>query len=155
MKPKKANISMKGPKMLNFLLFAIIILTQCAWGPSSGWQQNPAIPGSIATTNTTLSVSQLGSVIVFNNSTGVAQNGTQFTLPTAVVGMQYTVIADTAKWFYMNPASTDTINITSGGVGKRISNSGSAAIGDSITLVCQTPNTWSIQAKSGTWTTSN
>lgn len=155
MNPKKASFSMKGSKMLNFLLFTLIILTQCAWGPYSGWQQNPAIPGSIATTNTTLDATQVGTVIVFNNSTGVAQNGTQFTLPTAVVGMQYTVIADTAKWFFMNPASTDTINIASTGVGRRISNSGSAAIGDSITLVCQTPNTWSIQAKSGTWAIAN
>lgn len=136
---------------MRFLLFAMIILTQCAWAYPNGWQQNPAIPGFVATTNITLDASQVGQVIVFNNSTGVAANGTQFTLPTAVVGMQYTIIADTAKWIYIAPASTDTINIASSGAGKRISNSGSAAIADSITLVCQTAGTWSIQVKVGTW----
>lgn len=136
---------------MKFLLLALTILTQCAWGWPSGWQQNPQIPGFVATTNTTLDASQVGQVIVFNNSTGVAANGTQFTLPTAVIGMQYILIADTANWIYIKPASADTINIASTAVGKRVSNSGSAAIGDSITLVCQTAGTWSIQSKSGTW----
>lgn len=138
---------------MRFILFCMILLTQCAWGWPSGWQQNPAIPGSVATTNTTLDASQVGQVIVFNNSTGVAANGTQFSLPIAVVGMQYTIIADTAKWFYVKPGVGDIINFSTNAANNRISNKTTAAIGDSITLVCQTANQWSIQAKSGTWTT--
>lgn len=137
--------------MNRFISIFLIVLTQCAWGWPSGWQQNPAIPGSVATTNITLDATQVGTVIVFNNSTGVAANGTQFTLPTAVVGMQYAFIADTAKWIYLKPASTDTINLLNTVAGTRIANVATAAIGDSITLVCQTANIWSIQAKSGTW----
>lgn len=151
MNSKKANFSQKGPKMRNFVLFALIIITQCGWGWPSGWQQNPAIPGFVATTNTTLDASQVGQVIVFNNSTGVAANNTQFILPTAVIGMQYTIIADTAKYFSVQPANTDTINFSTATTGARINNSGSAAIGDSITLVCQTAGKWSIQSRVGTW----
>ncbi len=138
---------------MNFLLFTLIILTQCAWGPYAGWQQNPAIPGSVATTNITLTSSQVGTVVVFNNSTGVAASGTQFTLPAAVVGMQFTIIADVAKWIFIAPNGTDLISIASFLSGKRISNVGTALAGDSITLVCQTAGTWSIQNKVGTWAT--
>lgn len=132
---------------IKFLLFGLIILTQCAWGPYSGWQQNPAIPGSVATTNLTLDSTQVGTVVVFNGTS----NNTQFTLPTAVVGMQYTVISDVAKYISIQPASTDTINFSTASAGQRINNSGSAAIGDSITLVCQTAGKWSIQFRVGTW----
>lgn len=141
--------------MRKFLLFTLIILTQCAWSWPSGWQQNPQVSGSVATTNTTLTASQIGSVIVFNNSTGVAANGTQFTFPVAVVGMQYTVVIDTAKWIYLKPASADTISLAGTSAGSRISNSGSSLAGDSITVVCQTPNIWSIQNRVGTWAVSN
>lgn len=136
---------------MRFTLFALIILTQCAWGPYSGWQQNPALPGVVATTNTTLDSSQVGVVIVFNNSTGVAANATQFTLPSAVVGMNYTVIADTNKWFYIKPDASDTINFSTATAGQRISNSASAAIGDSISLVCVTAGKWSLIDRTGTW----
>lgn len=136
--------------MRNFI-FILAVLSQCAWGPYAGWQQNPQIPGSVATTNITLTAAQLGTVIVFNNSTGVAANGTQFTLPTAVVGMQYTVISDTAKFFYIKPASADIINFSTATTGQRISNATTAAAGDSITLVCQTAGQWSIQSRIGTW----
>lgn len=136
---------------MRFLLLALIIMTQCAWGWPSGWQQNPAIPGFVSTTNLTLDASQTGQIIVFNNSTGVAANGTRYILPTAVIGMQYTIIADTAKWFYVDPANADIINFSTATAGQRISNATTAAIGDSITLVCQTAGTWSIQSRVGTW----
>lgn len=136
---------------MRFLLLGFIILTQCAWGPYSGWQQNPAIPGSVATTGFTLDSSQVGTVIVFNNTAGTAVNNTTFTLPVAVIGMQYTFISDISKWITIAPALTDIINFTGSSTGKKISNSGSSNAGDSITLVCQTAGQWSIQSKFGTW----
>lgn len=108
-------------------------------------------PYSTASTNQTLTALQSGSVIVFNTGSGTAQNGTSFTLPTAAVGMQYTIVADIAKWFFVDAQSTDTINFSTASVGQRISNSGSALAGDSITLFCATATKWSVIDKSGTW----
>lgn len=109
-------------------------------------------PYSTASTNQTLTALQSGSIVVFNNGAGqAAAGGTQFTLPTAAVGMQYTVIADAAKWFYIKPQSTDTINFSTATAGQRISNSVSTAAGDSITLFCATANLWSVLDKNGTW----
>lgn len=111
-------------------------------------------PGTTASTNQTLSATQSGQVIVFNNGAGAAVDGTRFTLPAAVVGLEFTIIADVAKFFRVAPASGETINFTSTAAGKRIASS-SAAIGDSITLVCFTTGTWSIKAKSGTFAMEN
>jgi hypothetical protein len=135
---------------MRFLLFALLIMTQCAW--DWGWQQalNPNYinyPGVAYTTNQTLSNAQSGNIIVFNGTA----NGTQFTLPAATVGLDFTIISDVAKWMYITPQSTDIINITSTVTGKRVSNSGSAAIGDSIEVVCMTSGQWSIKSKIGTW----
>lgn len=139
-----------------FLFFALIILTQCAW--SWGWQQPEAptsiyYPGVVATTNSTLSSAQTGNIIIFNNSTGVAANGTMFTLPAATVGLTYTIVADTAKFFYVKPASSDIINFSTNAANNRISNKTTAAIGDSVTLTCMTNGQWSIVNRVGTWTT--
>lgn len=112
-----------------------------ATGASIKW------PGSTKTTNYTLTSSDTGKFFVFNGSS----NGTLFTLPTAAVGMQYTVIADSAKWFYIAPQSTDIINFSTVPTGQRISNTSSAAKGDSISLYCATVNQWSIIDKTGTW----
>lgn len=103
-----------------------------------------------ATTNTTLTAAQSGTTVVFGNGSGVAKSGTMYTLPTAVVGMEYTIVSDVAFFFYVDPQSTDTINYSTAAAGNRISNS-SAAAGDSITLFCATAGKWSIAAKSGTW----
>lgn len=108
-------------------------------------------PYSTASTNQTLNALQSGSVIVFNNGLGTAQNATAFTLPTAVVGMQYTIVADITKWFFVDAQSTDTINFSTASAGQRISNSASAASGDSITLFCATANKWSVSNREGTW----
>ena len=104
-------------------------------------------PYTTGSTTTAFTAAQTGTTAVF---TGAA-SGTSFTLPTAVVGMRYTVIGDVAKYFYIDAQSTDTIKLSGTSAGYRISNSGTAAIGDSITLFCAVANTWSIEAKSGTW----
>lgn len=140
--------------MINIILFILIVLTQCGW--SWGWQEaltpNYIIyPGSPATTNTTLSNGQSGNIIVFNG----AANGTMFTLPPATIGLDFTIIADVAKWMYIAPQSADTINITSTVQGKRIANVASAAIADSVELICMTNGTWSIKSKIGTWASTN
>jgi hypothetical protein len=108
-------------------------------------------PYTTGSTNTTLTAAQTGTTFVFNNGDGTAANGTMFTLPTAVVGMRYTFIADVAKWMYIKPQSTDTINFASTATGWRINNSSTAAIGDNIELFCATANTWSARVGKGTW----
>jgi hypothetical protein len=108
-------------------------------------------PYSTASTNQTLTATQSGSTIIFNNGSGVAQNGTTFLLPTAVVGMQFTIVADVAKWFFVDAQSTDTINFSTATAGQRISNSATAIAGDSITLFCATANKWSVVDHNGTW----
>lgn len=108
-------------------------------------------PYSTASTNQTLTALQSGSIFVFNNGSGTAQSGTQFNLPTAAVGMQYTIVSDIAKWFFVDSQSTDTIKFSTAVAGNRINNSSSAAAGDSITLFCATANTWSVVSRVGTW----
>lgn len=142
---------------MRFLLFALLIMTQCAWESPNGWDMGqlkpPSIvyPGSVATTNQTLTAGQSGYTIVFNNATGVAANGTMFTLPTAVVGLDYQIVADTGKWFYVKPQSTDIINLVSATTGQRISNSATGAVGDTISLICMTAGQWSVYGRQGTW----
>lgn len=104
-----------------------------------------------ATTNTTLTAYQSGTTIIFGNGAGVALNGTQYTLPAATVGMEFTIASDVAKWFYVDPNGTDTIKILNFVAGGRVANISSAAAGDSITLFCGVAGSWTIKAKSGTW----
>lgn len=147
--------------LLTSLGLLFVILTQCAWN-TPGWETSYPIkpaaityPGTVATTNQTLTAAQTGLTIIFNNSTGVAANGTQYTLPTATVGLDYSVVADTAKWFYLTPQTTDTINIGAATAGQRIANSGTAAVGDSIEVLCITAGQWSIKSRTGTWAVTN
>lgn len=110
---------------------------------------------STATTNTTLTAAQTGSTIVFNNGSGTAQSGTTYILPTAAVGMQFSFIADVAKWFRIDSVSTDTFQYSTAVAGSALNNSGSALAGDNITIFCATANKWSIKSKVGTWTVDN
>lgn len=139
---------------MNFILFFLIILTQCGW--SWGWQEalTPnyiVYPGSPATTNQTLSSSQSGNIIIFNG----ASNRTTFTLPAATLGLDYTLVADVTKYMRISPNSSDIINFSSLVAGDSISNSGSSAKGDSIELICQTTGQWSIKNRQGTWAKEN
>lgn len=108
-------------------------------------------PYTTASTNQTLTALNSGQVVVFNNGGGVSANGTQYTLPAATVGLDITIVADVAKWFYLAPAGTDLINITSNVASGRVSNQSSAAIGDSIEVFCATAGTWTVRTLKGTW----
>lgn len=147
--------------MKRFLLFCLIVLSQCAWEWPSGWDLSyikpSAIiyPGSVATTNVTLTAANSGQTIIFNNSTGVAANGTQFTLPSATLGVDIQIVADTAKWIYVQPQSGDIINLVSAVTGQRINNRTTAAVGDSIGLICFTAGQWSVYGRQGTWAAGN
>lgn len=139
---------------MKFLLLAVLILTQCGW--SWGWQQaltpNYIIyPGVTATTNYTLSNGQSGNIIVFNGTS----NNTKFTLPAATLGEDYTIISDVAKYMHIVVSSGDIINFSTLVANDGISNSATAAKGDSIELVCQTAGQWSIKNKIGTWAKDN
>lgn len=139
---------------MRFLLLSLVILTQCGW--TWGWQQalTPnyiVYPGTTATTTTTLSNAQSGNIIIFNGTS----NNTKFTLPAAQLGLDFTVVADSANWFHMVVASGDIINFSTLVANDGISNSASAAKGDSIELTCQTAGQWSIKNKVGTWAKDN
>lgn len=139
---------------MRFILFFMIVLTQCGW--SWGWQQalNPNYinyPGAPVTTNQTLSAAQSGNIIVFNGSS----NNTKFTLPAAVIGEDFTIVGDSAKYFHVVVQAADIINFSTLVAGDGVSNSGSAAKGDSIELVCQTNGQWSIKNRQGTWAKDN
>lgn len=108
-------------------------------------------PYTTGSTTYTITAAQSGNVIVFNNGSGTAANGTTFLLPTAQPGMRYTIIADIAKWFYVDAQSTDTINFSTATAGQRISNSATAAAGDNIILYCATAGSWSVGPRVGTW----
>lgn len=108
-------------------------------------------PYTTGSTTYTITAAQTGTTIVFNNGGGTASNGTTFLLPTAVVGMQYTIVADVAKWFYLDCQTTDVINFSTATAGQRISNSATAVAGDSITVFCATAGQWSVKSRIGTW----
>lgn len=108
-----------------------------------------------ASTNQTLTAAQTGTTMVFNNGAGTASGLTAFTLPTAAVGMRFTVIADIAKSFRIKPQSADIINYSTAIAGSKVNNGGSALAGDSIQLFCATAGKWSIATKVGTWTVDN
>lgn len=127
-------------------------------GSNLGWVRFASDTGiyypylATATTNTTLLASQTGTTVVFNNGTGTAANGTQYTLPAATVGMNFTIIGDVAKFFYVKPASGEIINYSTNLANNRISNKTTAAIGDSVSLFCIVAGQWSIKSRIGTWT---
>ncbi len=141
---------------MKFRLFAlaVLILTQCGW--SWGWQQaltpNYIIyPGVTQTTNYTLSNAQSGNIIIFNGSS----DNTKFFLPAATLGLDFTVVSDVAKFMHIVVSTGDIINYSTLVANDGVSNSGSAAKGDSIELVCQTAGQWSIKNKVGTWAKDN
>ena len=66
---------------------------------------------------------------------------TTFTLPAAVVGMEFTFVAGKGQTVKIDPATTaDTIAYLTLGVGDEMDSSG--ATGDSVTLKCYQANTW-------------
>lgn len=133
----------------SFLMLGII-LTQCGWigYGGAGWQ-NPILDvGYYSTTNQTLTSAQSGQILVTTNT---LTNNTNIYLPTATVGLNFTFIAGTTKYIVLTPQSTDTIVFASKTSGQTLSNAGSSAIGDSITIVCVQNTQWQIAAKSGTW----
>jgi hypothetical protein len=107
-------------------------------------------PTSDGTTNQTLTVNQSGQVTAFMGQ----NNHTQFTLPTAVPGMDYDFVSGVAKTYSIEVQSTDLINYSSETTGTGISNS-SGAQGDEIELFCTTANQWNIRNKLGTWAAGN
>lgn len=107
-----------------------------------------------ATTNATLTAAQSGTTVVLSNGGGAAVNATQYTLPAATVGLNYAFIADVAKYMIVHPNGTDTIDYSTIPAGNGIKNT-TAAIGDSIELICVNSGKWSVKNITGTWATSN
>lgn len=104
-------------------------------------------PYVTSTTNMTLVPSQSGATFV---STSTSTNAA-FLLPTAAVGMDYTIVAGSAKQLQVRVAATDTILFASNTIGQGLVNS-TAALGDTIEFFCYVANTWAVKNHDGTWT---
>jgi|GEM_PF-4262464 len=105
------------------------------------------LPYTTATTNTTMTAAQTGTTVVVTPSA----NNTRMTLPTAVVGMQYSFVSDGTNYMCVKPQSTDTISFASLAAGQNLCNSSTPAKGDSITVFCATAGTWSVKSMRNTW----
>jgi|GEM_PF-6415106 len=91
---------------------------------------------AISATEETLVVADNGKILV-----ATATSTTTFTLPTAVVGMEFTIVAGKGQTISVDPASTaDTIAYLTLDAGDEIDSAGVTA--DSVTLKCYTANTW-------------
>lgn len=109
------------------------------------------LPYTTATTNTTLGAAQSGTTMVFTGSS----NNSKFILPTASVGMQFTVVSDSTSYVNIVPQSTDTINFANLTQGQELANSSSPAKGDAVTLFCAVANKWSVKNMRNTWVGNN
>lgn len=134
---------------MRFLLFIMIIISQCGWVGynNNGWQTPVLDVGYYSTTNQTLTSAQSGQVIIFTGT----NNNTQFNLPNATVGLDFTIIGGAAKWMAVIPQSTDAIVLGSKTAGQSVTNSGSAAVADAIELVCMQNGFWYVKILKGTW----
>ena len=131
--------------MRKLLLFSLTILTLCGWSMPTGWQYPSLAIGQNVTTAQTLTSSQSGTIIVYTGSSIAT-----FTLPTATVGLDLTIVSGAAYTLTVTPQSADIISLASKTAGQSISNS-SAAKADSIELVCMQAGYWYIKSKIGTW----
>jgi hypothetical protein len=131
--------------MKKLLLFCLTILIFCGWSMPTGWQYPSLAIGTSVTSGQTLTSSQSGTIIVFTGS-----NASTFTLPTATIGLDFTIISGAAYALTVTPQSADIITFASKSAGQTITNS-SAAVADSIELVCMQAGHWYLKSKIGTW----
>ena len=111
-------------------------------------------------------------LIATNISIGVTQSGTTFavrhgstaaaslaatitvTLPTAAVGVEYTIVSAGDEYILVDPAAADMIYYAVSNIpldaGDSIKSPGTT--GDSVTLICPVATKWAVKAMVGSWT---
>ena len=105
-------------------------------------------------TNTTIGLTQSGTVFVVKQEADTSTKDVTFTLPSAAVGAEFTFISADNENIFVDPAIADTIYYETSNVpldaGDSMKSPG--ATGDSVTLFCPLANYWAIRTINGTWT---
>lgn len=96
----------------------------------------------------TLAVTESGSIHT-NEGAGAAF---AFTLPAAVVGLEYLFYVMAAQELRIDPNGTETISGTNGAQGAAGKYIGADAVGEFAHVVCVKAGQWEIVANRGTWT---
>jgi len=101
------------------------------------------------TADDTLTVAESGSIHTTVGATGTVT----FTLPAAVVGLEYFFQVGAAQELRIDPDGTETIALPSTGVqgaaGKYLT---ANAAGETVHILCTTAGEWSVFGFTGTWT---
>jgi len=99
------------------------------------------MPVEHATTSDTLTAQETGKKIAFKGSVI-----STFTLPTAQVGLSYEFTAATNQYFYVDPATTETLIYSVGdvalGAGEKIKSAG--ATNDHLEVFCTKLGEWNV-----------
>lgn len=127
-------------------------------GVTQGGLQLPVMYIATANTPTTLAPYQSGSVIT--DSGGVTSDtlsgaGSKFTLPRAIVGLNYTLTVGSKSTSTIDTLDTaDTFFFSASGTGLQMGDSlkSPGQAGDHIEVVCTKAGTWSIVSMGTTWT---
>lgn len=101
------------------------------------------------TASDTLTVGETGSV----HTTVGAGGAVTFTLPAAVVGLEYYFYVGAAQELRIDPDGTETISLPSSGVPGAAGKYLTATIaGETVHLMCCVAGTWACMGYTGTWT---
>lgn len=125
---------------------------------AQGGYQVPVIANTAANTPVTILAQQSGTV--FSDLGGVTSDtlsgmGSKFTLPRAVVGLNYTLTVSTKSSSTIDTVDTaDTFMNSISGTGSQMGDSlkSPGQAGDSVQVVCVQAGKWSITAMRGSWT---
>jgi len=109
------------------------------------------VPYQVVVTTDTLTIAETGKV----TSVVATATNTNVNLPSAAVGLSYTIVNASDTTIVVNPAIADTIKYATSGVDLDAGDSilsPDAGTGSSVTLICPVANTWVIGQMTGTWT---
>jgi len=106
----------------------------------------------------TITASETGKTIVdmcgVTNGVAINQGGSKYTLPTAVVGMEFTLSAGGQCFVTLDVDDMDTILYSSSSTGMHAGDSlkSTGQAGDNVTLFCPATTKWQVKSMFGTWT---
>lgn len=106
----------------------------------------------VFTTGDTLTAAESGKVCILDRTgiAGLPTNGPTFVLPSAAVGLHYTITAGCGNYVTVRPNASDKILYLTLDTGDAIRSSGNTTA-DSVTLVCGAANKWYVAEMKGTW----
>lgn len=122
---------------------------------STGAIIGPRSSYEVLTTGDTLTAIESGKTFIFQPAiTGVyttTNTPYRLLLPSASVGLEYTLTTANLEFISIEPEAADTIKYSSCLAGEQMANPASAT-GESVTLICGAANTWYVKHLWGTWT---